>query len=545
MSASSDYLRVLTDITREGGATRAATQRANSAIWGSAVAKLGDFASDAVKSYAVDKKAKKDEQWQQNISDLFKRSSEEYQAQQQPSMADLTSGAPTTTETYTPGGLQGSFAGNVPQSHVTTDTTAAPQTFTGPELKNARPPRQSPFPTPSEILALGQPLNGIKVIDGLAALQKLNPQDSEEAKVKRMQAVYRGMDTLSESDRAAAFPGLMGAFEQVYGMPLGDKTYTPEKWKAIGAGLQVAPSKPTGNPTEASLAHDLTDPDPEVRRRAQVALDRLKPTSASKLNTITELRIDAATPDSPTAAHSQQILDNLPESEKVTGPEMDERYRKIMAKPSKARTGDEVAWAGAYERQKAVSQPAVVIQTDQGPRLLDRKNRTADVITTPGGDTVNAPPTQPQAQDASYAQRIADAEGVFKNTEKFITGMSLPEYEIQRRMPAALQSEKFQPYDQASRNLINTILRRESGAAISQSEFDNAKRQYLPQPGDGAEALRLKAQNRKRQLEGLIKGAGPVYTPDTPADRVRVKGPNGETGTVPKGTALPAGWSPR
>jgi hypothetical protein len=82
---------------------------------------------DAVKSYAMDKKAKKDEDYQNKLSELFTRSAADYQAQQQPSMAELTAGAPTTTETYQPGGLQGSFAGNVPPSHVTSETTAAPQ----------------------------------------------------------------------------------------------------------------------------------------------------------------------------------------------------------------------------------------------------------------------------------------------------------------------------------------------------------------------------------------------------------------------------------
>lgn len=44
---------------------------------------------------------------------------------------------------------------------------------------------------------------------------------------------------------------------------------------------------------------------------------------------------------------------------------------------------------------------------------------------------------------------------------------------------------------------------------------------------------------------GAVLSGGSAAPPAPPAggDRVRVKGPNGQTGTVPKGTALPAGWS--
>jgi hypothetical protein len=40
-----------------------------------------------------------------------------------------------------------------------------------------------------------------------------------------------------------------------------------------------------------------------------------------------------------------------------------------------------------------------------------------------------------------------------------------------------MQSQK-----QAEQNFINAILRKESGAAISPSEYKNAEKQYFPQP---------------------------------------------------------------
>ncbi|MBR0721763.1 hypothetical protein [Bradyrhizobium manausense] len=74
-----------------------------------------------------------------------------------------------------------------------------------------------------------------------------------------------------------------------------------------------------------------------------------------------------------------------------------------------------------------------------------------------------------------------------------------------------LLSEQGQQFDQARRNFVNAVLRRESGAAISSSEFDNANKQYFPMPGDTQKVLEQKAANRQRAIEGMQVGAGPAW----------------------------------
>lgn len=70
-------------------------------------------------------------------------------------------------------------------------------------------------------------------------------------------------------------------------------------------------------------------------------------------------------------------------------------------------------------------------------------------------------------------------------------------------------SEKSQKYDQAKRDFINAVLRRESGAVISPEEFANAEQQYFPQPGDGPEVVAQKKRNREVTMEGVRVSAGP------------------------------------
>lgn len=66
--------------------------------------------------------------------------------------------------------------------------------------------------------------------------------------------------------------------------------------------------------------------------------------------------------------------------------------------------------------------------------------------------------------------------------------------------------------EQAERDFINAVLRRESGAVISPSEFANARLQYFPQPGDSPEVVERKAANRRIAIEGMRAEAGPNFT---------------------------------
>lgn len=63
--------------------------------------------------------------------------------------------------------------------------------------------------------------------------------------------------------------------------------------------------------------------------------------------------------------------------------------------------------------------------------------------------------------------------------------------------------------EQAQRDFVNAVLRPESGASISASEFDNARKQYFPQVGDDAATILQKQQARERELAALGVMSGP------------------------------------
>lgn len=81
----------------------------------------------------------------------------------------------------------------------------------------------------------------------------------------------------------------------------------------------------------------------------------------------------------------------------------------------------------------------------------------------------------------------------------------------------AAASPEQQQVEQAQRNFINAVLRRESGAVISEAEFANAAQQYFPQPNDDAKNIAQKKRARETAIENMAYEAGPG------ADRIREK----------------------
>lgn len=74
-------------------------------------------------------------------------------------------------------------------------------------------------------------------------------------------------------------------------------------------------------------------------------------------------------------------------------------------------------------------------------------------------------------------------------------------------------TDSEQMIEQAQRDFINAVLRRESGASIAPAEFSNARIQYFPQPGDSPEVIKQKAANRRTAIEGMKADFGEAGMP--------------------------------
>jgi hypothetical protein len=131
-----------------------------------------------------------------------------------------------------------------------------------------------------------------------------------------------------------------------------------------------------------------------------------------------------------------------------------------------------------------------------------------------------------EAQAATYTDRMAqahDALNGLEGTNQGVVGATTGTIaETARDIPHTgavrnwFLSADRQKLEQAQRNFVNALLRKESGAAISPSEFENARQQYFPQPGDDEAAIAQKQQNRLTAMRGMAREAGASYhAPDS------------------------------
>ena len=77
--------------------------------------------------------------------------------------------------------------------------------------------------------------------------------------------------------------------------------------------------------------------------------------------------------------------------------------------------------------------------------------------------------------------------------------------------PNLFQSSDMQIYRQLQRQFTEARLRKESGAAIPQAEYDTDAKTYFAQPGDTKETLARKQAAREKVLESLRISAGNAY----------------------------------
>lgn len=145
--------------------------------------------------------------------------------------------------------------------------------------------------------------------------------------------------------------------------------------------------------------------------------------------------------------------------------------------------------------------PAVVAQPPGG-----------GIVATPVQGMPAKPMTGEQALAAGFTDRMANSNSLLAGLDS--QGLSAWG-SLNEKIPMAgnyRQTPEYRQYKQARDDFINAQLRRESGAAISDAEYDRANKQYFPQPGDDAGTIAQKAKNRALVVDAMRRNAGPGYT---------------------------------
>jgi hypothetical protein len=126
--------------------------------------------------------------------------------------------------------------------------------------------------------------------------------------------------------------------------------------------------------------------------------------------------------------------------------------------------------------------------------------------------------TETQSNATAYGMRMKEANTILEDLAKkgvlkgaVIEATPLIGGTLGQVLPSALggTSAAQQQVNQAKSNFITAVLRKESGAVISDSEFDREDKKYFPQINDNAAVIKQKENARKLAIKAIEVQAGP------------------------------------
>jgi hypothetical protein len=208
-----------------------------------------------------------------------------------------------------------------------------------------------------------------------------------------------------------------------------------------------------------------------------------------------------------------------------------EKYRA----PLQVDTGTSIQFLDPKDPTKVLqtvskSQAGQVVEREDGTYLVDtRTGQARPVMGQQGQPLVGGKPmTETQSNATAFGMRAVEANKILKDIEKSGTtttggirnvvsgtlgAIPLVGENLENKTYSALNftaSDKQQQTDQARRNFVTAILRKESGAAISPTEFANEEKKYFPQIGDSDKVIKQKQDARELAIKALEVQAGPT-----------------------------------
>jgi len=223
-----------------------------------------------------------------------------------------------------------------------------------------------------------------------------------------------------------------------------------------------------------------------------------------------------------TKAVAQIILKQQLEQAQYTRPEAVEARKLELDLKRKQLAGDPDAAEGRRlenelkrkQLEKPADAPTVrTIKQPDGSEVavqFDPKTQAWIPLVAPQGGNAVRPPlklTEAQSKDLVYFNRGVQALEEFeKNSGAYASGLERAATQI----PGGnyLNSEEFQKAQQSGRNFLASILRKDTGAAITAAEEKQYGEIFLPQPGDKPGALALKSEARRQAIKAIKGGLG-------------------------------------
>ena len=280
----------------------------------------------------------------------------------------------------------------------------------------------------------------------------------------------------------------------------------------ITGQLQAAEARATGlaEPLERKLARL------QAKRTASMGASKFALERADKSAT-TEREANQAT----------EVGGSLVKLNSATG-----KYESVYSAPSKPAEG----FTLSEGQTKYDAEGNVIAQKgktyapgsgDGGSKILSVSE--AQALGVPYGTTrsqamglgVTGKPTAEQSKARQFAVSAENANNVL-DTLGYNPGV------VEPPLPNVLKSSDRQQFEQASRAFVNSVLRRESGATITDDEFKNKYKELVPSAGDAPAVQAQKQAARVAAVQSVKEAGGDMPTAgQAPQQPQQMKLPNG------------------
>jgi hypothetical protein len=177
-----------------------------------------------------------------------------------------------------------------------------------------------------------------------------------------------------------------------------------------------------------------------------------------------------------------------------------------------------------------------IVERDDGTYLVNTRSGQATPVLGPNNQPLiggGKPLTEAQGNSVAFGARAVEANRIatdlekqgFRNTGAIRTavgGLAGMTPFVGEQLEQGVRStfnvaptflggtnEQQQQVEQARRNFVSAVLRKESGAAIGVDEYKNEERKYFPQAGDTDKVIQQKQKARELAIEALKAQAGP------------------------------------
>lgn len=302
---------------------------------------------------------------------------------------------------------------------------------------------------------------------------------------------------------------------------------TPETVNAVLDDLEKRTGRPSGPARQIFAQAQTPEKIAELAKRMGIELEKQTPTFQTRNTggTTDTLSIDPIT--GKVAVANSVRNTQSPDS---------------IASNAQSERNSQRTDARARENTSAIMSKPFEITGEDGKPVLVQQDKAGNIQPVTGytpKQGASKPLTEGQSKALLFGARMQETGDIIEKLAAEGVNKSIPGSRAGYGVGATInfiQPQERQRLDQAKRDFINAVLRRESGAVISDAEFANAEQQYFPQPGEGADTIGQKRRAREVATRGIL-----AEVPDAENRVKNVRGSSNNPG-APKAGAVQDGY---